>query len=85
MINLKNLLLGFILLLSIASCKKSDDVAKQTDGSMSAKIDGKEWTATLAIQATKSSSVLAIGDTGSGGQININIIGYAGGKRLCLR
>lgn len=83
--NFKNLLLGCLIIFTIASCKKSEEeVAKQTDGTMTAKVDGKDWSATLAVQATKSSGVLAIGGTGSGGQININIINYTGVKGYAL-
>jgi len=77
--NLKNLVLGCIVLFTIASCKKGDD-AKVTEGSMSAKVDGKDWTAGLAVQATKASGVLGIGGTGNGAQININVLSYSGAK-----
>lgn len=71
--------MGCLLLLTIASCKKSDDTPV-TEGSMSAKADGKDWTAGLAVQATKTSGVLAIGGTGNGAQININVLSYTGVK-----
>lgn len=77
--NLKNLVLGCIILFTIASCKKGDD-AKVTEGNMSAKVDGKDWTAGLAVQATKASGVLGIGGTGNGAQININVLSYSGAK-----
>lgn len=77
--NLKNLFLGCFILFTVAACKKNDD-AQVTDGNMSAKVDGKEWTAGLAVQATKSSGVLAIGGTGNGAQININVLSYTGVK-----
>lgn len=75
---------GCLIIFTIASCKKSEKVAKQIDGTMTAKVDGKEWTATLAVQATKSGTVLAIGGTGSEGQININITNYAGVRGYAL-
>lgn len=79
--NFKRLLFGCLILFTIGACKKSDgDVAKQTEGSMSAKVDGTAWTAGLAIQATKVSGVLAIGGTGNGSQININVLSYSGPK-----
>lgn len=77
--NLKKLLVGCLILFTIASCKKGDDT-KVTEGSMSAKVDGKDWTAGLAVQATKTSGVLAIGGTGNGAQININVLSYTGAK-----
>jgi len=77
--NLKNLVWACLILLTVVSCKKSDD-AKVTEGSMSAKVEGKDWTAGLAVQATKASGVLGIGGTGNGAQININVLSYSGVK-----
>jgi len=77
--NLKNLVWACLILLTVVSCKKSDD-AKVTEGSMSAKVEGKDWTAGLAVQATIASGVLGIGGTGNGAQININVLSYSGVK-----
>jgi hypothetical protein len=77
--NFKSLLFSCLLVITLVSCKKGDD-AKVTEGSMSAKVDGKEWTAGLAVQATKTSGVMAIGGTGNGAQININVLSYSGPK-----
>lgn len=74
--NFKPLFFCGLLLLLATSCKKNND-SKVTGGSMTAKVDGKDFTATLATQATKVSGVLAIGGTGSDGQININLMGYS--------
>jgi len=77
--NLKNLVWTCLIVFTVVSCKKGDD-AKVTEGSMSAKVDGKDWTAGLAVQATKASGVLGIGSTGNGAQININVLSYSGAK-----
>jgi len=65
-----------LILIGMASCKKNEDT-KVTGGSMSAKVDGKDFTATLATQGTKTSGVLTIAGTGSDGQINIVIMSYS--------
>lgn len=75
--NFKILFCYSLMLFCMASCKK-DKESKVTGGSMSAKIDGQEWSATLATQGTKVNGVLALGGTGSGGQININLMSYSG-------
>ena len=77
--NLKNLVWTCLIVFTVVSCKKGDD-AKVTEGSMSAKVDGKDWTAGLAVQATIASGVLGIGGTGNGAQININVLSYSGVK-----
>ncbi|RYZ52119.1 MAG: hypothetical protein EOP49_10290 [Sphingobacteriales bacterium] len=74
--NLKTLMLGLLLVVSLAACKKEED-EMVTEGSMSAKIDSKDWTAGLAVVATKSSGVLSIAGTGNGGQVNLNLLSYS--------
>lgn len=73
--NFKALLLCSLFVLGLAACSKKDEPSL-TSGSMSATVDGKAWSAGLAVQATKSNGVLGIGGTGNGGQININLINY---------
>jgi hypothetical protein len=65
-----------LMVLLITSCKKNEE-SKVTGGSMSAKVDGRDFSATLATQATKTSGVLTIAGTGSDGQINIVIMSYS--------
>ena len=79
--NFKILFLGGLMALSVVACKKGDDGGDSpkvgSGGSMSAKVDGKSWSAGLAVQAIKTNGVLAIGGTGNGGQININLLDYS--------
>jgi hypothetical protein len=74
--NFKPLFYCGLMVLLITSCKKNEE-SKVTGGSMSAKIDGRDFSATLATQATKASGVLTIAGTGSDGQINIVIMSYS--------
>lgn len=61
------------------SCSKSDPGTNSlSGGSMSAKVDGTTWSATLAVQATKANGVLSVAGTGSAGQINITLGTYTG-------
>ncbi|RZK49936.1 MAG: hypothetical protein EOO99_04095 [Pedobacter sp.] len=81
----KNLMVAFLLFGALSACKKSEGGDTQIgSGSMSAKVDGKDWTAGLAVQASKAGGVLALGGTGNGAQININIIAYSGPKSYPL-
>jgi len=81
---MKNLLkLSFVLGLALllGSCSKDGGGSITGGGSMTAKVDGASYNASLAVQATLTSTspkVLAMGGTGSAGQINITIGNYAG-------
>ena len=81
---MKNLIkLSFVcgLVLLLGSCNKDDNSSATGGGSMTAKVDGSSYTASLAVQASISSTspkVLSIGGTGAGGQINITIGNYTG-------
>lgn len=73
------LLLITFLAINFSSCKKSSNNNNTpANGSMTAKVDGVSWNADLAVQATLNSGVLAIGGTGSQGQINLTIGNYTG-------
>lgn len=53
----------------LAGCSgdgSNDDEFELVNGSMSAKIDGKQWHADLAITATHSGSIVAVGGSGGG-------------------
>lgn len=70
------------------SCSKGDDTPAVTGGgSMNAKVDGANYSATLAVQATitgSSPKVLAFAGTGTSGQINITLSNYTGPKTYTL-
>lgn len=82
--NLKNLCLCVLLLLTVVACKKKTDDVNVTEGSMSAKIDGKTWTAGLSVQAVKASGTLSIAGTGNGGHIDLRLTNYTGLKTYQL-
>ena len=62
------------------SCKKDDNNnnAALGNGTMTAKVDGASFNASLAVQATKTSGILSFAGTGSDGQINVAIPSYTG-------
>lgn len=78
----------FILLLALtftfSSCKKEEeDTAPNSEGSITAKVNGQPFDATLSVQATLSSSVFAFAGSGTTSandvrQINISIADYNG-------
>lgn len=62
------------------SCKKDSNTNTPAtgNGTMTAKVAGASFTASLAVQASKSGGVLSVAGTGSDGQINIAIPSYTG-------
>lgn len=75
---LKNLMLICFLAISVVACKKSEEGKSGTgNGSMSAKINGTSWSASLAVQAVKASGTLSVAGTG-GAQIDLRLINYTG-------
>lgn len=74
-------LLALFVAVSLFSCSKGGDDAITGGGSMTAKVDGSSYNATLAVQATLSGTsprVLSVAGTGSAGQINITLSNYTG-------
>ena len=85
--NLTKLFLGCLMIFAVASCKKGDDAnggGNPSGGSMSAKVDGKDWNANTAVQAVLAGGSLQIGGTGSGGQVNLSFFSYTGPKAYTI-
>lgn len=79
----KLLLFVFIAVgLSLGSCKKKDDENADpslSGGSLSARIDGADWNASLAVQAVNSNGVLSVtGSDASSKQLQITVINPTG-------
>lgn len=69
------------------SCNNADTPtpAVPGSGSMSAKIEGADWTASLAAQAVKASNTLQVsGSDNSGKQLNVTIMNYTGAGTYTL-
>lgn len=64
----------------VASCDKNDDDNNNgTGGSMSARVDGTSWTASLAVAAANTNGVLSVTGSGSDGtQCNITLYNIPG-------
>ena len=77
---IKTVVFSLFLSAVLFSCKKDDAPANSNtgNGSMTAKVAGNPFTATLAVQASVNSGVLSVAGTGSDGQINIAIPSYTG-------
>lgn len=75
--SIKTLLSVLAFSLVLTSCSKDDDGgAASGNGSMTAKVDGTSYSASLAVQATLSGTTLVFGGTGSAGQITIALNNY---------
>ena len=85
--NSTKLFLGCLIIFAVASCKKNDDVnggTNGTAGSMSGKVDGKDWSATTAVEARLSGASLQIAGTGKDGQVNVTFFSYTGPKTYTI-
>jgi len=70
-----------------ASCSTTDTPTPSVPGSgtMSAKIDGTAWSASLAVQAVKASGTLQVSGSDAGGkQLNVTIMNYTGSGTYTL-
>ncbi|MGJ8743009.1 DUF6252 family protein [Polaribacter sp.] len=79
--NLKNLLLlTFVTMLFSCSNASDEDLGLSGEGTLSAKVEGTDWTSLKAtVGATVTTDVAAIqGSTSDGEYIRINIFNYAG-------
>lgn len=74
---LKIILPAFLLCTILSSCSKND-ADGSANGTMTAKVEGVPFNATVAAGASISSNVLSIAATGADGQINLTIPGYIG-------
>lgn len=75
------LLLAFVST-TLLGCSGDDDTpipGVPSSGTMSAKIDGSDWSAVLAVQATKTNGVFQVSGSDNGGkQMNVTIMNYTG-------
>jgi hypothetical protein len=75
------LTLAFSAMLSFSSCEKDtiDDPGLPGSGTLTAKVDGTDFDANVAVQASSSSGVLSImGSNMVGKAINLTIFNYSG-------
>ncbi len=64
-----------LLVACISSCKKNNPVG----GSMSLKVDGSKWSASLAVQAVNTNGVIMVtGSDASAFQVSINLLNATG-------
>ncbi len=73
--------------IGFAGCTSTDTPTPNLpgSGSMTAKIDGSEWKAALAVQAVKASGTLQVsGSDNNGKQLNVTIMNYTGSGTYTL-
>lgn len=78
---LKTVLFSMLLSTFLFSCSKDDDNNNNNNtgnGTMTAKVDGANFNANLAVQALITSGVCSFAGTGGDGQINVAIPSYTG-------